>query len=171
MESDDFLGNLRKQLFVFQDKDDRYDQKILLTIARTLGIDVLSVRADLGKDLNLSKFNPRYMPDGIAVEAIKLKNPITVKSFVGDITKTEYWKAYVDLKQNWSTYVHFVLVFDKHGDEVGDLVLHSSSVFVDKNSWVFQFSVDTDVFYVQPLKSFLRVLGSRYNENYNEKSG
>lgn len=162
-----FEDAFRKQLFNFENKDDRYDQKIASKLLQSLGYGSLAVKADLGEDFTLAQINQRYMPPGIAFETAKLKKPVELHPlFSGKATSTEYWKTYLELQQNWSNTNHFILVFDRHDDKVSDLVLHSAGSLINPLTWLYSFvGPDKLNYYIQSFKDFLVTFSLTFNEN------
>lgn len=173
MTTPNFNDDLRKQLFVFEDKDDRYDKKVADQLIRALGFSILTVKNDLGSQFGLAQVNQKYMPAGIAVAAAKFKKPVTLEGLiVNKVTASEHWKMYDELQQNWATCKYFAMVFDKHDDGVSDLIMHSTGLLLNKDAWTFSFIGPKDVtYYIQSFKAFLTAFSKSFNENHNGDSG
>lgn len=158
----EFHDNLRKFQLEFRDKQESYDEKVAKAILTSLQVPHYLVRSNGG--ISLRNVNETFLESrNIAVESKKLSKPLDLNQFFSNkLEKSEYLRAYNDLRQNWPTVENFVLIFDKHADGIGDLAVFNSQVLVNDAHPVFKL-MDNNVYrYIQTAKAFYERFGSLY---------
>jgi len=160
--SSEFINHFKKHNLEFQNKDERYSETLAKKVLTSLGYMTYNRDKD-----TLLTINNDILTD-IALDSKKVSKPITLDQFVNvKFAKTQYVKAYDELRQNWPDRDKFALIFDYHGDSIADMVMHNSASLVpeESNTWSFRLIIGEDSYYIQSLKSFLVTFGNRYKKH------
>jgi hypothetical protein len=103
----------------------------------------------------------------LAIRACRVSAPLTLDWFErlpkAGARKDEILLEFDDLRDCYPDHSAHALVFDAHGDGVGDLVVHTLETF-DRQAagWYFSFKYDKVSVRIQPLRDFLSALNDIY---------
>lgn len=146
------IGNLH-------DKQGNYESKIATKILTALGIGPKEVKDHLGSDPTLPWVIQNYLHSSVGIGTKRLTHRLDMGEILGysaKFVRTEVYKAFSEIAQNWPDTRYKVLVFDYHGDGIPDLALHDNVKWVSANGNLVTLQLDTDMnLYIQPFKSFL----------------
>lgn len=166
----DFGDILRVSFIEYQDKNERYEQRIATDILRALSVQGLAgLKKQMAEEFNLTYVNMSYVRTySSAFECRKMPKALDLKQLLTkDISKTWMGRQLEEVKENWPDRSYRYLIFDYHGDGVGDLVLHNRSPsFYDKDSsgWVMKYGSGFDALYLQEWKLVLANLKEHWKE-------
>lgn len=153
----------------FPSKHDRYDQtvarKVLLALQQNPVAAAQHCR-EQGDELGLAYVNEFHTLElGLSIASAKLRQPVCLSSLIkGSFTKAELWVTYSDLRDNWPDSPNFAMVFDRHGDKIGDLVMHNDARLQPEGEWHMTLwrSKSDGPYFVHTLPSFLTALYVRF---------
>lgn len=123
---------LSDRLYDKRSKDAKYDQNMAKKFLKAFGLlpsVIKSTTAAAGSDFGLSYVTSHYSsPYWVALESFKPRKPVDLAAILRGgkaITQQSFWTAWQQLCEDWPDFNYHALVFDYHGDGVGDLVLHN----------------------------------------------
>jgi hypothetical protein len=151
--------------FEFQDKQERFEQRLVKQILVAHGMPQTSVgyhARTLGDEMNLRWFNEEFHDCPVAIESRKVKSPVSTSDIFclnNKHKKTEWWKCYEEARDNWPDRNGIAVIFDYHGDDIPDLVLHNRTDIYSSKGF---YSWPSDQRYLECWKTFLEALTERW---------
>jgi hypothetical protein len=165
--SDPFLYALKTSVLAFEDKHDRFEQRVVVSVLKVVWPGEASVsRAKARHEyMNLAWLNGNVLSAGHAFGAVKLRDPVTLPEWIrlGN-RSTELAKAWLDHADAWPGARRRWVVFDCHGDGVGDMVLHHDAGLAAAAPWCMRVTAPVeaktrepwvDNLFIQSFKDFL----------------
>ena len=149
----------------------RYERRLVEQLLKAYGMPGHAVGKQMrvwGDDFGWGWFNQEYegqLP--VAVASRRLRRPVGPALLTGPLEETEPWEWYARARADWSgggSAGGTALVFDCHGDGVGDQVLHDCRALLPRGGHhhVLRPGRGRGACYLQPWKSFV----SRLVEGY-----
>jgi hypothetical protein len=114
--------------FEFQDKQERYEQKLVKQILAAHGLPQVTIgyhAAQLGDELNLRWFNESFSNCPVAVESRRIKLFDLTGVYNGKFKRSEWWKCFEEVGNNYPDRDGHALIFARHGSGYPDLVVHN----------------------------------------------
>ena len=166
----DFREVFKEATLHFEDKSERYDRTVTRRLMGSAGWPEQAIRSLIktqGADFGPTWLTQQYLGDKLAISAHKLKAPVTLEMFIGWGKKKSQlrtlWEAH---GEDWPESVMRALVFDRHGDGVGDLVLHDAvnPVWTHSTpSFLLRFEHKSATLWVQRFEDFAKVFGNQFS--------
>ena len=113
-------------------------------------------------------FNERFAGCPVAVEAAKLKAPVSLATLMSPHPdRAEFLRAYAEARCNHATARQVAMVFDHHGDKVTDMAVHNVSSFADEGRATLTlrpaWPADGELLWVCRWADFVDSLARRYH--------
>jgi len=158
MSNEEFHSAFSAALNMMQrNKHDEYDKRVVKEICKQLRIPF-----DKDSYESLPQFLLTHVGAGLGMMTKKAPGPISMQLLTSKkFSSSAVWKTYQDAAENYSKAGTIAVVFDYHGDGLGDLVMHNNPVkFTADSDWALKIMVNGQAYFVQSLKSFISKLES-----------
>lgn len=172
MEPSPLQEKIRKNLSKFESKDSRYDRTIARKFLQAMGADsryMSMVSKQWSSDYGLSTLVQNHLvEDRVALQAVKLKSPVSIYAMLrgaASLEKLPVWTAWRSMHDDWYQFRHYALIFDHHGDGIGDLVLHNMHPIlpVSEGGARLRVAHPDEEMSIDSLDQFLPLFGQRFN--------
>ena len=148
----------------------KYEAKLAKNLLESLGVPgptVTSIMRDNGQAFGLDYINKTYFDSyNILFHSLKLKDPLSLADLIkSEGKRSQIWSTYLDLLDNISDEGSVFLIFDNHGDGIGDLVLHNNfNLAPSSRSWFMNVwrSYNDGPYYIQTFKSLLESISEGF---------
>jgi len=167
MPPDDTFMNLVFEQFKHQkeNRNNAYDVRVAKAIVKSCPCTFGEVEFDPDDEETTAGINMLHVCrhiEHLGMDAVKLDDFTLLPFLKGKgYAKSDVWKYYEAVQENWPDSQIQALAFDCHGDGLSDTVLHNSARVFEigtKRGWGIHFSHKEEKFYFQPLKAFIHGL-------------